>query len=86
MAAHLFIFYYGVLAGLTPPVAPRAYVGAAIAGADGMKTALTACRINLAGFLVPFMFIYNPPLLGKGTNIMGADGFFLGLYRGGCFS
>lgn len=43
-----------------------AYIGAAIAGAHWLKTALTACRIGFAGFLVPFMFIYNPLLLGKG--------------------
>ncbi|MGQ9695635.1 MAG: TRAP transporter large permease subunit [Thermodesulfobacteriota bacterium] len=76
MAAHLFIFYYGVLGGLTPPVTPGAYMGAAIAGADGMKTALTACRIGFAGFLVPFKFIYNPPLLGKGPILWVMMTFF----------
>jgi len=64
--AHLFIFYYAVLAGVTPPVALGAYVGAAIAGGHWFWTALTACRIGFAGFLVPFMFIYNPTLLGQG--------------------
>jgi TRAP-type uncharacterized transport system fused permease subunit len=66
MSAHLFIFYYGVLAGVTPPVALGAYVGSAIAGAHWLRTAFTACRIGFAGFLVPFMFVYNPLLLGKG--------------------
>ncbi len=69
LPAHLFIFYYGVLAGVTPPVALGAYVGAAIAGAHWFRTALTACRIGFAGFLVPFMFIYNPSLLGQGPML-----------------
>lgn len=76
VAAHLFIFYYGVLAGVTPPVALGAYVGAAIAGAHWLRTAFTACRIGFAGFLVPFMFIYNPPLLGKGPILWVLIAFF----------
>ncbi len=67
LSAHLFIFYYGVLAGVTPPVALAAYVGSAIAGAHWFRTALTACRIGFAGFLVPYMFIFNPLLLGQGS-------------------
>lgn len=76
MSAHLFIFYYGVLAGVTPPVALGAYVGSAIAGAPWLKTAFTACRIGFAGFLVPFMFIYNPSLLGKGHILWVLTAFF----------
>ncbi len=76
MSAHLFIFYYGVLAGVTPPVALAAYVGAAIAGAHWLRTAFTACRIGFAGFLVPFMFVYNPPLLGKGPLLWVLIAFF----------
>ena len=76
MPAHFFIFYYAVLAGVTPPVALAAYVGAAIAGAHWFRTAVTACRIGFAGFLVPFMFIYNPNLLGQGSIPTVAVGFF----------
>lgn len=76
LPAHLFIFYYAVLAGVTPPVALGAYVGAAIAGAHWFKTALTACRIGFAGFLVPFMFVYNPTLLGQGPILWVMIGFF----------
>jgi len=75
LLAHMFIFYYAVLAGVTPPVALGAYVGAAIAGAHWLKTALTACRIGFAGFLVPFMFIYNPTLLGQGPILGVIVGF-----------
>lgn len=67
LAAHFFIFYYAVLAGVTPPVALAAYIGAAIAGGHWFRTAVTACRIGFAGFLVPFMFVYNPTLLGQGS-------------------
>ncbi len=76
MPAHFFIFYYAVLAGMTPPVALAAYVGAAIAGSHWFRTAVTACRIGFAGFLVPFMFIYNPTLLGRGSFLEVAMGFF----------
>ncbi len=75
LPAHLFIFYYAVLAGVTPPVALGAYVGAAIAGAHWFRTALTACRIGFAGFLVPFMFVYNPSLLGQGPILWVIIGF-----------
>ena len=75
LPAHLFIFYYAVLAGVTPPVALGAYVGAAIAGAHWFRTALTACRIGFAGFLVPFMFVYNPTLLGQGPILWVTIGF-----------
>jgi len=75
LIAHFFIFYYGVLAGVTPPVALAAYVGSAIAGAHWFRTALTACRIGFAGFLVPFMFVYNPSLLGQGPLLGVMIGF-----------
>ncbi|MDI6755680.1 MAG: TRAP transporter fused permease subunit [Thermodesulfobacteriota bacterium] len=75
LTAHFFIFYYGVLAGVTPPVALAAYVGSAIAGAHWFRTALTACRIGFAGFLVPFMFVYNPSLLGQGPMLGVMIGF-----------
>jgi TRAP transporter 4TM/12TM fusion protein len=80
LPAHLFIFYYAVLAGVTPPVALGAYVGAAIAGAHWFKTALVGCRIGFAGFLVPFIFVYSPSLLGQGPILWVIIGFlFAGL-------
>ena len=75
LPAHFFIFYYAVLAGVTPPVALAAYVAAAIAGSHWFRTAVTACRIGFAGFLVPFMFIYNPTLLGQGSFMAVTLGF-----------
>lgn len=69
MAAHLFVFYFGCISAITPPVAVAAYAGAAIAGSDAMRTGYTAWRLGLAAFIVPFMFIYGPPLIMVGTII-----------------
>ncbi len=67
MAAHFFVFYFGVLANITPPVAIAAYAGAGIAGADPTRTGFIAFRLALAGFMLPFMWVYNPALLMQGT-------------------
>ncbi len=63
IAAHLFIFYFGTRADITPPVALAAYAGAGIAGSNPMKTGVTAFQLGIAGYIVPFMFIYGPELL-----------------------
>lgn len=68
IAAHFFVFYFGIMANVTPPVAVAAYTAAGIAEADAMKTGLIAWRLSLAGFLLPFMFCINPALLGKGAT------------------
>lgn len=63
MAAYMFVFYFGIAADLTPPVALAAYAGAGIAGSDPMKTGVTSFKLALAGFLVPYIYVYNPMLL-----------------------
>ncbi|MCD7953422.1 MAG: TRAP transporter permease [Synergistaceae bacterium] len=63
MAAYMFVFYFGIAADLTPPVALAAYAGSGIAGSDPMKTGVTAFKLALAGFLVPYVYVYNPMLL-----------------------
>lgn len=63
LASHFFIFYYGVLADVTPPVALAAYAGAGIAGSDPMRTGTTAFRLSMGKALVPLMFVYAPSLL-----------------------
>lgn len=63
LAAHLFIFYFGMMSMVTPPVALAAYASASIADAPIMKTAFAAFRFSLVGFTLPFMFIYRPELL-----------------------
>ncbi|MEW6666004.1 MAG: TRAP transporter permease [Thermodesulfobacteriota bacterium] len=67
MAAHLFIFYFGMLSMVTPPVGMAFYAGAALAGASTMKTGWTAWKIALAGFLLPYVFVYNPSLIWMGS-------------------
>jgi TRAP transporter 4TM/12TM fusion protein len=66
LASHLFILYYAILSGITPPVALAAYVGASISGSHWFKTSIAACKIGLSGFLIPYMFLFNPALLGQG--------------------
>jgi TRAP transporter 4TM/12TM fusion protein len=63
LATHFFVFYFGVLADVTPPVALAAFAGAAIAGSEPMRTGLVAFRLSMGKALVPFMFVYAPSLL-----------------------
>ncbi len=63
LAAHLFIFYFGMMAMVTPPVALAAYAAASVAGSDIMKTSWAAFRFALVGFTLPYIFIYRPELL-----------------------
>ncbi|MCO6188493.1 TRAP transporter fused permease subunit [Rhizobium sp. L1K21] len=63
LAAHMFVLYFAVLSAITPPVALAAFAAAPIAGANPMKIALVSMRLTLVGFIVPFVFVYNPSLL-----------------------
>ena len=63
VAAHFFVFYFGIVADLTPPVALAAYAGAAIAQGNPMKTALTSTKLAIAAFIVPYVFALNPAML-----------------------
>jgi len=69
MEAHLFIFYFGIVADLTPPVALAAYAGAGIAGGDPVKTGFTGLKLAMAGFMIPYIFAYNPGLLLIDTTL-----------------
>jgi len=73
LVAHFFVFYYGVLADITPPVAIAAYAGASMAGADPFKAGNTAFRLALGKVLVPFVFVFSPSILimAKGFTIGG---------------
>lgn len=66
LSSHLFVFYYAVMSVLTPPVAPGVFVAAPMAGADWLKVARLGLILALAGFLVPFIFMYSPGLLLEG--------------------
>ena len=69
VAAHFFVFYFGIVADLTPPVALAAYAGAAIAQANPMKTALTATKLAIGAFIVPYVFALNPAMLFIDTTV-----------------
>jgi len=67
LAAHLFILYFGMMSLITPPVAPAAYVAAAIAGSPSMATGWTAMRFGWSSYIVPFLFVYSPAILMQGS-------------------
>jgi len=69
LAAHLFVFYFGVISDLTPPTAVSCYVAGGIAGVSGMRVSFAATRIALPALIVPFMFVYQPALLLQGELI-----------------
>ncbi len=69
IAAHFFVFYFGIVADLTPPVALAAYAGAAIAGANPMKTAMTSTKLAIGAFIVPYVFALNPSMLFIKTTV-----------------
>lgn len=67
LAAHMFIFYFGCISSITPPVALAAYAGAGLAGCDPNKTGYKAFRLAFCSFLMPYLFVYNPVLLMEGS-------------------
>ena len=69
VAAHFFVFYFGIVADLTPPVALAAYAGAAIGQANPMKTAFTATKLAIGAFIVPYVFALNPAMLLVDTSV-----------------
>ena len=70
LAAHFFVFYFGIVADITPPVALAAYAGSAIAKSNPMKTAFNASRLAIAVFIVPYVFAYSPSMLLIETNAL----------------
>jgi TRAP transporter 4TM/12TM fusion protein len=84
IAAHMFVFYFGIISAVTPPVAVAAYAGAGLANAPPGKTGYTAWRLAIAGFVLPYMFVYGPELLMVGSwpnivlaSVTSAVGVFL---------
>src|SRR5690625_3353438 len=74
LVAHMFVFYFGIFANVTPPVALAAFAGAGISGGNPMTTGFQALKLSLAGFIIPYLFVYEPSLLmidtaGLTTNI-----------------
>jgi TRAP-type uncharacterized transport system fused permease subunit len=69
LAAHLFIFYFGMVSMITPPICLAAYTAAAIAQANSMRTGLEATRLGIVAYIVPFLFAFSPTLLLKGSPV-----------------
>ena len=69
LAAHMFVFYFGIIADVTPPVALAAFAGAGIAGSDPMKTGVQASKLAIAAFLIPYIFVLSPSLLLIDTTL-----------------
>ena len=72
MAAHFFVFYFGIVADITPPVALAAYAGSAIAKSDPMKTGINATKLAIAAFIVPYIFAMNPSMLLMDQGVLAA--------------
>lgn len=70
LAAHLFCFYFAMFANITPPVALASFAAAGISGGNPMKTGIVSIKLALAGFIIPYMFVYNNQLLLMNTNII----------------
>ena len=86
IAAHMFIFYYGLLSAITPPVALAAYAGASIAGADPNATAFESIRLGFVKIVAPFLFVYAPELLLIGTPtgiVLATLAAFAGIFAAG---
>ena len=86
MAAHLFVFYFGIVADITPPVALAAYAGSGIAKSDPFWTGVTATKLAIGAFIVPYIFVFNPAMVLIGTtpllltmNLVTACGGMLGV-------
>ena len=89
VAVHLFIVYYAMLSGITPPVAAAAFLGATISGAPPMKTAWTAMRLGIVIYFVPLFFVFQPALVLQGSlmpllYILPSCVFGIALISGGC--
>lgn len=69
IAAHMFVFYFGIVADITPPVALAAYAGSAIAGSNPMKTGIIATKLAIAAFIIPYIFAFSPALLFVDTTV-----------------
>ncbi|MEA5134757.1 MAG: TRAP transporter permease [Candidatus Fimivivens sp.] len=70
MAAHLFAFYFAMFANITPPVALAAFAAAGLSGGNAVKTGFQSVKLSIAGFIVPYMFVYSPELLLKETTFL----------------
>ena len=100
IAIHMFVFFYfGIVADITPPVALAAYAGAGIANANPFKAGVTAVKVAIGAFLIPYILIYNPVLVLEGATwlsfpiavltamvgMLGVSAAMIGFYRSNCY-
>lgn len=69
LAAHMFVFYFGIIADITPPVALAAFAGSAISGGDPLKTGVNASKLGIAAFIIPYVFVLSPEILGINATL-----------------
>lgn len=69
VSAHLFVFYFGIIADITPPVALAAFAAAGISGGDPIKTGVVSAKLAVAAFIIPYMFVFNPAMLMMGASV-----------------
>jgi len=69
VSAHLFVFYFGIIADITPPVALAAFAASGISGGDPIKTGITSAKLAIAAFIIPYMFVFNPAMLMLDSSI-----------------
>jgi TRAP transporter 4TM/12TM fusion protein len=70
LSAHLFVFYFGIIADITPPVALAAFAASGISGGDPIRTGINASKLAIAAFIIPYMFVYNPAMLMVDATIL----------------
>src|SRR5690606_4143247 len=69
LAAHMFVFYFGIVADITPPVALAAFAATGISGGEPIRTGMNASKLAIAAFIIPYMFVFNPAVLLIDTNM-----------------
>ncbi|MCR5405412.1 MAG: TRAP transporter permease [Lachnospiraceae bacterium] len=82
LAAHFFVFYFGIVADITPPVALAAYAGSAIAKSNPMRTAYNATKMAVGAFLIPYIFCFNPEMLLIDTNVLNVISIYVTAFFG----
>lgn len=82
LAAHMFVFYFGIVADITPPVALAAFAASGISGGEPIKTGFNASKLAIAAFIIPYMFVLNPEMLMIGTTIGGVIWILITAFTG----
>jgi TRAP-type uncharacterized transport system fused permease subunit len=86
LTAHMFVFFFGCISTITPPVALASYVAASIAGSDINRTSWTAFSYGITSYILPFMFFFGPALLMEGTVVQIVTAMFVGLISVYCIA